>query len=300
MNNLEIKKILVPVDFSETSDIAMNEAIKLSGLLKAELFLIHVVEFTGYYFSVVPETQTILPSLLELERAVEKKMGEMSEAITKRFGIIPEVYVATGQIHSEIISFSEKKKIDLIVMGTHGISGYKELFLGSNSQRVVTLSEVPVLTMQKESKTLEFKNILIPIDNALHSREKVNMAMIIADLFGAAIHLIGLPCSKDIKELDEIKIKLESVEKIISADKLSYKTTIVNGENLAQISLKYANENNCDLIIINTGHESKITGIFLGAFAQQIVNHSKVPVLSIKHKEGYFSIVTPAFGFNLY
>lgn len=296
MKNIEIKKILVPVDFSETSEIAMNEAIKISGLLKAELFLIHVVEFTGYYFSIVPETQTILPSLLELERVVEKKMDQMREKIKKQFGIIPEIYVTTGQVDSEIISFSEKEKIDLIVMGTHGISGYKELFLGSNSQRVVTLSEVPVLTMQKENKTLEFKNILIPIDNSLHSREKVNTTMIIADLFGATIHLIGLPSFTDLKELDEIKIKLKSVEKIVSTDKLPYKTTIVHGKNLAENAIKYASENKCDLIVINTGHESKLTGIFLGAFAQQIVNHSKIPVLSIKHIEGYFSIVTEGYG----
>jgi len=77
---------------------------------------------------------------------------------------------------------------------------------------------------------------------------------------------------------------------------LPYNTSVVYGENLAKKAIKYAAENKCDLIVINTGHESKMTGIFLGAFAQQIVNHSKIPVLSFKHTEGHFYIETPGFG----
>jgi len=302
MKKSEIKNILVPVDFSETSEIALTEAVKLASLLKANIFLIHVIEylneFNGYFYSVVPEMQTSLPHLLEFEKTVDKKMEEKKTEINKKYGITPDVFIASGQVHSEIIRFSEKKKIDLIVMGTHGVSGYKELFIGSNAQRVVTLSDIPVLTIQKEISKTGFKNILIPIDNALHSREKVNMALLIAEVFGSTIHIIGLPDSEEELDVNKIKIKLESVEKIISNDKLLYKTTIVHGKNLAMDALSYADENNCDLIVINTGHESKLTGIFLGAFAQQLVNHSKIPVLSIKHKEGYFIIETPGFGIS--
>jgi len=302
MKKSEIKNILVPVDFSDTSEIALNEAIKLTGLFKAELFLIHVVEylneFNGYFYSVVPEIQTDLPQLLAFEKTVELKIEEKKKEIYKKYGIQAEVYVANGQVHSEIIQFSEKKKIDLIVMGTHGVSGYKELFLGSNAQRIVTLSDIPVLTIQKKISEAGFKNILIPIDNTLHSREKVNIALLIGNLSGAMMHIIGLPDSEEGVDINKIDIKLESVEKIMSSDKLPYKTTIVHGKNLAKDALEYADENNCDLIVINTGHESKLTGIFLGAFAQQIVNHSKIPVLSIKHKVGYLSIETPGFGIS--
>ena len=293
-----IKRILVPVDFTETSDAATLRAITLAGLLKAELFLMHVIEFNRYYFSIDPNMQIELPSLLDIKKAVEKKMEGLQKKIKREFGLKPKVFITSGNIHSEIIDFSNEKEINLIVMGTHGASGFKELFIGSNSQRVVTLSEIPVLTMQKISKKTGFKNILIPIDNALHSREKVNLAMIIAELFYSRIHIIGLPDSNEKQEINKFKIKLESVEKIISSSKLKYKTTIVHGENLAKSALYYAAKNKCDLIVINTGHESKSTGIFLGAFAQQIVNHSKIPVLNFKHSEGHFSIETPGFGIS--
>lgn len=296
MKNTDIKKILVPVDFTETSEAAINEAVIIAKELKAQLFIIHVVEYLGYYFSVVPETQTIHPSIIEMEKVVQKKMEAIQKKIKATEGIVPVIFVTTGHIHDEIISFSNKKKIDLIIMGTHGASGYKELFIGSNAQRIVTLSDIPVLTMRKKKRKAGFKNILLPIDNSLHSREKVNLTILIAQLFNAKIHILGLPDSADTNDLNKINIKLDSVEKLITAGKLSHKTTIVHEKSLAKAAMDYAEKRKCDLIVINTGHESELTGIFLGAFAQQIVNHAKIPVLSFRHTEGHFTINIPGFG----
>lgn len=295
--NTAIKKILVPVDFTETSETVISKATTLAKLLKADLLLLHVVVYNGGVFSILPETKTdLLPTITEIEKFVSKKMDDMQTDIRKKYGITPEVYVSTGNIDTEVIDFCKNKRIDLIIMGTHGASGYKEMFIGSNSQRIVTLSDVPVLTMQNDTGKLGFENILLPIDNSIHSREKVNLATAIAKQFGAKIHILGLPDSMDTKEVNKFKIKIESVEKHIAAAKLPFKTTIASGSHLAHSAMEYAEKNKCDLIIINTGHESKITGIFLGAFAQQIVNHSKVPVLSMKHLADHYSIETVGFG----
>ncbi len=296
MNQNEIKKILVPVDFTETSENALAEAMTLAKRLKSEVFLLHVVETNGYYSAVFPESNIILPSFAELKKAVKQKMNSMQEKMAKKYGISPHAFVINGHIATEIISFSKKKKIDFIVMGTHGADGYKELFIGSNAQRVVTLSNIPVITIQDKKIKAGFKNLLIPIDNSLHSREKVNMAMLFAEAYKSRIHLVGLPSSNDEQEVSDIKIKLASIEKIVSAKNMSYKTSIIHGKNLAKTAIKYAEENNNDLIVINTGHESKLTGIFMGAFAQQIVNHAKAPVLSFKHSPDHYSIDTPGFG----
>ncbi len=298
MKKTEIKNILVTVDFSGISEIAMCEAMTLSRLLKVNVFLLHVVEYTGYYSSMGPDIEKNLPSLPDVTNVVQKKMENIRAEIKKKFEVNTTIHLATGQVHAEIIDFSKRNSIDLIIMGTHGTSGYKEFFIGSNAQRVVTLSDIPVLTIQKKTAKSGFKNILIPIDNSLHSREKVNMAILVAVVSSAKIHLIGLSAPKDQQELKEINIKLRSVEQVVHSHSLEYITSIINGENLSEAALKYASENNCDLIVINTGHESNITGIFLGALAQQIVNHSRIPVLSCKHSEGYSSIDTPGFGIS--
>jgi len=298
MKTHEIKKILVPIDFSEISTNALNEAIILAGTLEAELYLIHVKEFMVGYVSVYSDLPQYLPSNIELSIIIENKMEEMKQNISKEFDIIPNIRIGEGEIYSEIIAFSESEKIDLIIMGTHGISGYKELFLGSNAQRVVSFSDIPVLTLQKPCKDIEFKNILIPIDNSTHSREKVNVTLQIAKLFGAKIHLLGLLDSDDEQEKSKFTTKMDAVEKNIIASKLDYIKSIVTGDNLAETTKKYATKNHCDLIAINTGHESRLTGIFLGLFAQQIVNHSKIPVLSFKHHSGQFMIETPGYGIS--
>lgn len=298
MKKMEIKKILVPVDFTDTSETAIREAVHLARGLKASIYLIHVIEAYSALSSGMLYGQTIVPSAIELEGAVKKQMEEVRGRIKSQMGTLPKMIIAKGSVYAEIISYAKKEKIDLVMMGTHGAAGYKELFIGSNAQRVVTLSEIPVLTIQEKSQREGFGNILIPIDDSLHSREKLNMAMIIAKANKATIHLVGLSPSKSKTELDKFRIKLESVEKIIRAAKLSYETTVVNGTSLAKVAMKYATQQNCDLIVVNTGHESKVGGIFMGAFAQQIVNHSKIPVLSFKHTADHTYIDAPGFGIS--
>ncbi len=298
MENIRIKNILVPVDFTKITETIINEALTIARLLKADLHFIHVIEYHRYQFSIVPETRAVLPTLLELEQEVNRRMNILKVKIRKTYGIIPKIFTTSGYTHTEIVNYAKDNKIDLIVMGTRGASKYKELFAGTNAQRVITLSETPVLTLQKRKKETGFRKILMPIDNSLHSREKVFLAMTIADIFGSVIHILGLPESKAKKQLDKFMIKLESVEKIIKADNMPYVTKVVQGRNLANAAIKYASKNNCDLIVINTGHESKVTGIFPGAFAQQIVNYSKIPVMSFKHSRGHLIIETPGYGIS--
>ena len=231
-----------------------------------------------------------------MERAVMERMTELQKKTWDEFNIRPSIALKTGHVFSEIIDFANKKKADLIVMGIHGASGYIELFAGSNTHRVVTLSDMPVLTVNKEKGKAGFRKILIPIDDSLHSREKVNIAVTIAKLFGSSIHILGLARSSGKEGLIDIKLRTGSVEKIIRLANLPFKTTFVKGINLSMAAMEYAEKNKCDLIVINTGHESKTNGIFLGAFAKQIVNQSKVPVLSFKHSQGHYDINTEGFG----
>jgi len=290
-----IKKIMVPVDFSDSSKTAVSEARSMAGFFKAKLHLVHVVDPREYYLLAPHEELLMIPSEVDIEKNSAKRLQQMKASMAKDHSIDPDVQVLSGDIHHSIVDYAKENGIDLIVMGTHGASGFKELFLGSNAQKVVTLSEKPVLTLQKDKTG--FKNILLPIDNSAHSREKVNIAVAIARSYTSKVHILGLPDSDEEEEMNKFRVKLKSVEENVSAENLSFKTLIMQGDSLAAIALDYAEKNKCDLIVINTGHESKLTGIFLGAFAQQIVNHSKVPVLSVRHDDHYsYEVETPGFG----
>jgi nucleotide-binding universal stress UspA family protein len=287
-----IKKILIPIDFTEMSESAAVQGAEIAKLLEAEIYLLHIIPSNGHYSSLNLEKPTPAQVINDVESMINEKMEKFKSRIKEKTGVTAHVTIYTGNVVNRIIEFSHREKIDQIIMGTHGASGYKEMFIGSNAQRVVTLSEIPVLTILDSTHESVFKNILIPIDEAIHSREKVNVALEIAKLYNAKVHILGLVDSNEKMASDKMRIKLESVEKFAAHEHLSFVTTIEHGDNISKTAMNYASKNKCDLIVINTGHESRITGIFLGPFAQQIVNHSTIPVLSVKQHEGKFSTST--------
>jgi nucleotide-binding universal stress UspA family protein len=290
----DIKRILVPVDFSDGSVYICLKAGAIAKLSKSELYLIHVVANKGTHFIIVPETKDSSLPVNEIERAAEDLLSELNQSIKNVTGIHSNTFVSEGTIEEEIIKFSKENDIDLIIMGTHGISGYKELFMGSNAQRVVTLSDIPVLTIGKGISSSGFKNILMPFDDSMHSREKVNIAAQFAELFDSEIHILELPETKNESELKEFRIKMETVKELLKEKKIKFKTETISEDNLAQAALDYAEKQGCDLIVINTGHESKLSGFF----TQHIINHSKIPVLSIKTTKESYVISTPGYGIS--
>ena len=136
-----------------------------------------------------------------------------------------------------------------------------------------------------------FTDIVVPIDNKFHSREKINYALELAKHYASRIHILGLLESHDDNDEGKFNIKLDSVEEIVKKSGLPYLRKVVEGDNLAKAALDYSKEVNADLIVINTDQESNLTGMYIGPFAKQIVNHSRVPVMSVKHGEGPFDSV---------
>jgi len=293
--NTTIKHILVPVDFSHTSEFAANFASAMAKLFHAKLSLIHIVAYNEFIYPGLSEANIVMPLQSDIEEASKKKLQHLHLHIKNNYGIDAHIKNTVGNIETEITDYAKEQNADLIIMGTHGKSGYKEVFLGSNAQRVVTVSDVPVLTINKERNIAGFSKVLLPIDDSQHSRQKVNIALDIAQKYNAQVHILGILDSEDETEKNKFLIKLKSVEDAVRAKGLQYHSTMKQGESLSKMALEYAEENKCDLIVINTGHESKITGMFLGAFAQQIVNHSKIPVLSVKANEDTVSFGTPGF-----
>jgi nucleotide-binding universal stress UspA family protein len=281
MKAFDIKKILIPIDFSETSMLAIEHAGFTAQLFKAELVLLHVVEKHWEQFSIVaPELRVSPPS--DLMNAIEKKLGEVATNIRSKYGVKSTSVSSTGNIFNEILSVSKEHNVDLVVMGTHGTSGVVEFFIGSNTFKMVTQSECPVVSVQAHSKKIGFKEILLPIDDSAHSRQKVNHAIVLAKHFASKIHILGLADSDDETERKKFEIKLDQIEEYIKKCDLPYSRKTVDGKNQAKTTYDYAKAINADLIVIMTDQDENITGRLMGTYAQQIINHSKIPVMSIQ------------------
>src|ERR1035437_1970194 len=155
MKPFNIQKILIPIDFSETSMLAIEHAAFTAQLFKADLVLLHVVEKLWEQFSIIqPEIRTVAPD--DLKNILEKKLEETANVIRSKYGVKSICITTEGNIFNEIISVSAEHKIDLLVMGTHGISGVAEFFIGSNTFKVVTLSDCPVLSVQSNTQRVGY------------------------------------------------------------------------------------------------------------------------------------------------
>ncbi|MBN8703681.1 MAG: universal stress protein [Bacteroidetes bacterium] len=283
MKKFSITQLLIPIDFSETSYLALEHAIFMARLFKAEIILLNVVEKNWENFSVLmPEIKVLEPS--KLVDQLEQKLEEVADSIFEEHGIRCEALVTSGSICNEVVTIAADRDVSLIVMGTHGISGVEEFFLGSNAYKVVTRAQCPVMSVQAHAKKIGFSQIVLPIDNSDHSRQKVAQVAVLAKNYGSIINVIGiLSENDDIVDENKLSIKINQIEAYFKAIDIVCNTKVVKGKNHAALTINYANELNADLIAIMTDQDDD--GIFLSPYAQQIVNHSKIPVLSITPEE---------------
>jgi nucleotide-binding universal stress UspA family protein len=272
-----IKKILVPTDFSKTGQLAVQHAAFMAQLFKADLYLLHVLEITDLAYN-LPGI-VIQQDVVTLKTVADEQINNLADTIQKSYNIKVYTLCFTGSISGVIAETVVDKSIDIVIMGTHGAHGFKEFFVGSNAYKTVNMCPCPVLTVQSDIEKLGFANIILPIDDCFDSRQKVNFTLALAKNYASKVHILGL-ADEDV-DPDKFKVKIESVENLIRKSGLSFETHIVNSSDFALDTLRYARKVKADLITILTDHESKYNGKFMGLFGQQVVNHSKVPVLSV-------------------
>jgi nucleotide-binding universal stress UspA family protein len=149
------KRILVPIDGSPTSNLGLNEAIKLAKDQGAKLRLFHLVD---EYIAVSSGDGVMLDTgdLLESLRQGGKKIIEKAEALARRNGLTPESVMIEsfgGRAADYIVEQAKKWGADLIVLGTHGRRGVKRLVMGSDAEHVVRMARVPVLLVRSKTAT---------------------------------------------------------------------------------------------------------------------------------------------------
>jgi nucleotide-binding universal stress UspA family protein len=280
---LNIRKIVIPYDFSETAALALEHGVFMARFYRAEIILIHVVESRSFTSSITSAFTKSDDD--EVKVSVNQKLKEIADDIHHKSGIKVIYTTESGSIYKSIVNLARNEEADIIIMGTHGVSGFQEFFMGSNAYRVVSESPCPVVTVQAHAKRVGFKSIVLPIDDSPASRQKVPFVTDLAQKYNSVVHIAGLMTDKDELWMRKFKIKVEQVEEFLEKHDVSYTTTYISGDNLAKMTMEYATEINADLVTIMTEQEPNITGFFLGNYAQQVVNHCKVPVMSIRPAE---------------
>jgi nucleotide-binding universal stress UspA family protein len=282
MNKIKTSKILIPVDFSKTSLNAIKYAAFMAKYTKGELVLVHVQSKTELLDIILPAIK--LKDVSVITDFLYEKLEKIAGDIKKRYGIPVSSFVTTGHVTSEVINMAEETKATMVVMGTHGKDSDNGFFLGSNAYRVLTKSDIPVMTVQTAADKLGFQNILVPIDTSDHSRQKVDSAIFMADKFAAKLHIIGILHSGNQGEKNykyKMEVILDQIKKMADKKKISCTTDIQFADNRAKTTLEYAKKVKADLILSMTDQNAEFSSVVLGNYIHQLTNESKIPVLCI-------------------
>lgn len=281
---IELKKILVPTDFSAVALSALLTAGKLAKQAQAEVVALHAIE--TYDYNTTLENLGITYKEV-LSQTVKKKMEELIEKNEELQDIKISHQMESGKTHKVINQIAQEENCDLIVMGTHGASGIghiEKFVLGSNAYRVVNSSKLPVLTIRRDQPISAISTILLPLDLSKNTTQKVNTAISIAKLFNASIHAITVTEFFDDfnPKIDSMDTKLGKVEEEITNAGIDCTIASIQHKDVAAGVMDYANENAADLIVIMTRQESIINEFFLGSHSRKVIGQSQIPVLSLR------------------
>ena len=279
--DFNVERILIPFDFSETAELSLEHAVFMAKLLKAEIYLLHIVETTTFPSSI---SHAFSGFEKKVEEASNEKLKELADKLHREQGIVVHILTEVGKIYKKIVHTAKQAHIDLIIMGTHGASG-SSYIIGSNTTRVVQESSCPVISVQTHAKKIGFTKIALPIDDSSESRQKVNFALELAKHYNSHVVVIGLMRNGNEDYQRKFKIKIEQVEEFLHKHDVSAECMYQQGDDLAKSTLIKSSEIDADLVVIMTEQEPSITGLLMGSYATKVINGSKIPVMTIRPAE---------------
>ncbi len=275
------KIIIVAMDFSEGSKEALDFAIIIANAIKANVMMVWVdkkkITDTVYSNAFDPR--------LEAKKRFEAIVNEKKSLLTGGKFLYK---MRNGKVHKEISNQAKYHDATLIIAGTHGTSGFDEFWMGSNAYKIVANAECPVITIRQSERPKDtIKNILVPIDSTRETRQKVPFSAFLAKSCNATIQILGVYSSKVQSIRSLVNEYMEQTKKYLDENNIPYTEATREVDNVTDASISYALKNNTDLISIMTDQESAPMNLFLGPYAQQMVNHSPIPVLTIRSKSIY-------------
>lgn len=211
----------------------------------------------------------------------ESKAG--LDAFAREKGLSLSVVEKDGAVYDEVIKLEKEGDYDLILLGSHGVSGWRQMWMGSNAFKVISSSTCPVISVTAKASSPELKNILLPIADSRNTRQKVPYCIALAKEFGSTVHILGLSKSDSSETKKNVSAYVYQTEKYLAEKGIPYTAKINLGVSVAEECISYAEEVGAGLMLIMTETES--SGLFMDSYSQQLVNHSTVPVMSIHSRD---------------
>ncbi len=277
-----MKKILVPVDFSKHSENALEVAASIAKKNNAEIIALHMM---GLSDAVVTKNQS---------REVFEAMYYMRLAETRFAELLDKDYLegvkVTDAVHnytifSEINDVAKEMEIDLIVMGSHGTTGLKDVFVGSNTEKVVRTSEIPVLVIKHQTTDFNPQLGIFACDFLESSIIPYKKAKRMFDLLGVKMQPLYINLAGDFRNTREIEKRILTFmtdAKVINPFESLNSVVHYNDYSVEAGIFAYSQITGADIISLPTQGRQGLAHFFSGSIGEDVVNHSDLPVMTFK------------------
>jgi nucleotide-binding universal stress UspA family protein len=273
-----MKRIIVPVDFSQEAMEGLSLAITLAQYIPSVIEMVYVQKDKNEFYHIAQEKEQKLAEekFQKIQDEYQSKLPEHTEL---------KYIIKKGKIYREVVNQAHSFSDSFIVSSTHGASGFEKFFLGSNTFKIITATTKPVFTIRDTISPKEINNIILPIDTSHDTRQKATFTAELAQYCGAKIHVVSV-CQTPTNEFEKrLNTYSKQTCEYLQKQNVAYTSGFRSGKNITDLTLEYADEVKADLISIMTEQSVAFSGIVIGGNAQEILNRSDYPVLSITPKE---------------
>ncbi|WP_445736536.1 universal stress protein [Mariniflexile sp.] len=276
-----MKKIIVPIDFSEHSEFALKTAAKLAKKNNAEILALHMLEMSDIMLTASDG--------LQYEKAVyfyklseQKFESFLKKDYLKDIKVTP--IIKHFKVFSEVNDVAQKNDADLIIMGSQGTSGVKEFFIGSNTERVVRHADIPVLVVKNQLKDVDFEVVVFASDFSEDCIKPYLNAVKMFEKIGSRVYMVYVNLPND-RFKSSIEIEKRVVNFFTKAERNLDKMKdvhYVSDYTVEDGILNLANKVGADMIAIPTHGKKGLAHFFEGSVGEDVANHATLPVMTFK------------------
>ncbi|MEM6264088.1 MAG: universal stress protein [Bacteroidota bacterium] len=274
-----MKKILVPTDFSAPAWVASDVAIDLAQKLSAEVHFYSRIYVHPQWDDLSDSARAEFPESFAQLHDLQEKFQEL-EARYQNKGVRIVTSYSHGDVPNVVSQYIKNENIYLVVMGSSGADGLKELLFGSNAQKIVNQANCPVMVIKHPPKDLTFKHLVFASDFHNSSIDAFEWLIDFGTSFGSHIHLLAVE-SANASPYTVMGLK----KRMANFEKRCWRlpcTSHVFGDVNVELGIRhYAQDNQCDLITLVTTGKSPLQKLMEGSISERLVNHVEMPILTL-------------------
>jgi nucleotide-binding universal stress UspA family protein len=272
-----MKNIIVPIDFSEQSEHALKVAASLAKKHGSEILALHMLELNQ---AMVSSSEGFHPEqTVFLIKLAEKRFSDfLDKPYLKGISITP--IVKHFKVFSEVNQVAKKHNANLIVMGSHGTDGLKEIFVGSNAEKVVRNATIPVLVIKDELPDFKVDRFVFACDFRDDNLLAFQKAKDFANMLSAKLDLVYINTPGD--NFLSTGDAYDRINQFLRKSNTGMEVEIYNDYTVEKGILNYSEMSSADIIGISTHGRKGLSHFFMGSIGEDLANHSKIPVVTFK------------------